>query len=489
MAQETRHEGGADDVGLKTNHPESGTELKKAITPPLLLLFIVGDILGTGVYALTGKVAGQVGGAGWIPIILAFGVALLTALSYVEMVTKYPQAAGAALYVHKAFGIHFLTFMVTFAVLSSGITSASNSAIFLAENVLAAFSLTDTLGDSGSFATSTVIALGFIGLVACINMWGVSESVKLNVGLTLIELSGLALVMVVGFFAIGQGNADLSRVILFETPQDKGAFMAIIGATALAFFSMVGFEDSVNMAEETVNPVKNFPKMLLGGLSITGVVYVLVSVVAVAVVPIGELTTAKTPLLSVVRHGAPDIPIDTIFAFISIFAVANTVLINMMMASRLLYGMAKQGVLPGFLGGVLKSRRTPFAGIIFSTLLAFALVIVVRFWLPDNVIRALGGTTALLLLAVFALVNVSVLVLRKEQGAANHFRAPTVTAVLGAISAFILITPIAQPVENYLIAGGLLGVGLALSLVTWIYNAFFLGHRTRFRDQDAIGRE
>src|SRR5690625_5900853 len=99
--------------------------LKKAITPRLLVLFIVGDIRGTGVYALTGEVAGQVGGAGWLPIIIAFAIAMVSALSYVEMVTKYPHAAGTALYVHKAFGVHFLTFMVTFAVLSSGITSAS----------------------------------------------------------------------------------------------------------------------------------------------------------------------------------------------------------------------------------------------------------------------------------------------------------------------------------------------------------------------------
>src|SRR5690606_26596436 len=114
-----------------------------------------------------------------------------------------------------------------------------------------------------------------------------------------------------------EGKADFSRVILFETAGDKSLFMAIIGATALAFFSMVGFEDSVNMAEETVDPVKNFPKALIGGLSITGVVYVLISVIAVAVVPIGRLTEATTPLLTVVEVGAPNIPIDTIFAFIS----------------------------------------------------------------------------------------------------------------------------------------------------------------------------
>ena len=467
--------------------PSEQPELKKAITPKLLLLFIVGDILGTGVYSLTGKVAGEVGGAGWIPIIIAFAIAMISALSYVEMVTKYPQAAGAALYVHKAFGIHFLTFMVTFAVLSSGITSASTSAIFLSENVLKAFALEESLGDSAG-AVATGIALVFLVLVALINLRGVAESVKANVVLTFIELTGLALVIVVGFYALGRGQADLSQVVLFETQGDKSFMMAVIGATALAFFSMVGFEDSVNMAEETVDPVKNFPRALIGGLSITGVIYVLISILAVAVVPIGQLTESTTPLLEVVKVGAPDIPIDTIFAFISIFAVANTVLINMMMASRLLYGMSKQGVLPGFLKGVLRSRRTPWAGIIFSTVLAFALVLSVRYVLAEETIAALGGTTALLLLAVFGMVNVSVLVLRKDTVEVRHFRTPTVLPVVGAITSFALVTPLAQPAQNYVIAGGLLAIGLLLYIVTWFYNSAVKARRTRFHRPDDIGK-
>ena len=472
-------------VATDPDVPDDQPALKKAITPKLLLLFIVGDILGTGVYSLTGKVAGEVGGAGWVPIIIAFAVAMVSALSYVEMVTKYPQAAGAALYVHKAFGIHFLTFMVTFAVLSSGVTSAATSAIFLSENVLKAFALEEPLGAAAS-PVATGIALFFLALVALINLRGVAESVKANVVLTLIELSGLSLVIVVGFYALGRGQADLSRVVLFETQDDKSVFMAVIGATALAFFSMVGFEDSVNMAEETVDPVKNFPRALIAGLSITGVIYVLISILAVAVVPIGQLTDSTTPLLEVVKVGAPSIPIDTIFEFISIFAVANTVLINMMMASRLLYGMAKQGVLPGFLRGVLRSRRTPWAGILFSTALAFALVLSVRYVLAEETIAALGGTTALLLLAVFGLVNVSVLVLRSDRVEVRHFRTPTALPVIGALTSLALVSPLAQPVQNYVIGGGLLAIGLLLFVITWFYNSAVKARRTRFRHPDDL---
>ena len=164
---------------------------------------------------------------------------------------------------------------------------------------------------------------------------------------------------------------------------------------------MVGFEDSVNMAEETQDPTRTFPKMMLTGLGIAAFIYVLVSIVAVALVPVGTLADSETPLLEVVRTGAPGLPIDQIFPFISMFAVANTALINMLMASRLIYGMAKQDVLPRSLASVLPGRRTPWASIVFVTLVAFGLIFVVTQVMGEDTVEALGGTTALLLLGVF----------------------------------------------------------------------------------------
>src|SRR5687768_17722616 len=165
---------------------EQQPELRRVLGPKLLLLFIVGDILGTGGYALTGDVAGEVGGAAWVPFLVAFAVATITAFSYLELVTKYPQAAGAALYTHKAFGLHFLTFLVAFAVMSSGITSASTASRAFAANAASVFGLgfTDGIG-------ITLIGLGFMTLVALVNHRGVGESVKTNVVLTCVELSGL----------------------------------------------------------------------------------------------------------------------------------------------------------------------------------------------------------------------------------------------------------------------------------------------------------
>src|SRR5215211_7316713 len=138
--------------------------LHRVMGPWLLLLFIVGDILGTGIYALTGQVAKQVGGIVWLPFVVAFVLALVTAFSYLELVTKYPRAAGAALYTHKALGIHFVTFIVAFAVMCSGITSASTASRAFAANMSNAFGL----GVSGGNGI-TFIGLGFMALIAAIN--------------------------------------------------------------------------------------------------------------------------------------------------------------------------------------------------------------------------------------------------------------------------------------------------------------------------------
>lgn len=454
-------------------------ELKRVMGPKLLLLVIVGDILGTGIYALTGDVAGEVGGAAWAPFLVAFGVATLTALSYLELVTKYPEAAGAALYTHKAFGLHFLTFMVTFAVMSSGITSASTASKFFAENLIVVFAL-----NWGSTAVMG-IALVFMAALAGINLRGVSESIKLNVVLTLVELSGLLLVILVGFYAMSQGKADFGRVMVFETSADRSTFVAITAATSLAFFAMVGFEDSVNMAEETRDPSKTFPKVMLAGLGVTGAIYVMVSIAAVALVPVGRLSESATPLLEVVQTGAPGLPMDQIYPIISMFAVANSALINMLMASRLIYGMAKQDVLPRSLSKVLPGRRTPWISIIFVTLIAFVLIIVVTRLMGTDAVQALGGTTALLLLGVFTLVNVAVLVLRGHDVDHDHFHAPSIFPALGALTCAFLVGPwTGRDTVQYQIVGGLLSFGVVLWVFTSMWNRRIRAKQNSPRDVD-----
>ena len=467
------------------NGPEP--DLRRVMGPKLLLLFIVGDILGTGVYALTGSVAGEVGGAAWAPFLVAFVVATITACSYLELVTKYPQAAGAALYTHKAFGVHFVTFLVAFAVMCSGITSASTAANAFAGFLNAGFQLDLAVGGTGIM----LLALGFMALVMVVNFRGVGESVKANVVLTLVELSGLLLIIFIGLYAMTEGKADFSRVVVFDSGSDKSVFFAITAATSLAFFAMVGFEDSVNMAEECEDPIRDFPRMMLTGLGITGVIYLLVSITAVALVPVGDLTNADLgPALNqVVAAGAPDLPFDKIFPFIGMFAVANSALINMLMASRLLYGMANQDVLPRVFGKVHHGRRTPWVSIIFTTLISFGLIIyVVRASASEDGlanITLLGGTTALLLLCVFTVVNIALLALRTDTVDHDHFRTPFALPVLGALTCAFLAGPWArsdEQQEQYKIAGLLMAIGLVLWAVTWLVNRGSRAQKTGFRD-------
>lgn len=444
-----------DGPGFRSEATEAGgTELKQVMGPGLLLLFIIGDILGTGIYALTGQVAGKVGGIVWVPFLVAFLVALLTAFSYLELVTKYPRAAGAALYTHKAFGVHFLTFLVAFAVMSSGITSAATASRAFSANFMA------SLGLEAADGIVVLVAVAFLALVAAINFRGVGESVKLNVGLTLIELSGLLIIIGIGFYALGNGQGDINRAFVFTPEGESGVFWSVVAATTLAFFAMVGFEDSVNMAEECKNPSRIFPKVLLAGLCITGVIYVLVSIAAITLVPADQLSEGETPLLKVVETGAPWFPVS-IFGVITMLAVANSALINMMMASRLIYGMAREKVIPELLGKVHPTRRTPYVAIVFTTLLAIGLLVFA------GGVPQLGGTTALLLLCVFCVVNIAVLVLRRDPVSHKHFRTPTVLPIFGAITCAFLAGPWTgrDPVQ-YVIGGCLVAIGLVLWALT-----------------------
>ncbi len=425
---------------------EEPTELRRAIGPRLLLMFIVGDMLGGGIYALVGKVGADVGGAIWTAFVAAFVLAALTAFAYAELVTKYPRAAGAALYTNRAFGLQFFTFMVAFAVMASGITSASTLARGFSGDSLAHLLGTDI--------PVIPVSIAFLVAVAALNMRGVAESLKTNVVFTLIEVFGLLLILLVGIVAFGDGSADVSRN--FDFKAGDSVFLAIVGGTTLAFYALIGFEDSVNLAEETRRPSTTYPKALFGGLAIVGVLYLGVSFVASAVVPTNELASSSAPLLQVVGVGPLGLP-TKLFAAITLFALANGALINMIMASRLVYGMSNEGVVAHAFGRVLPRRKTPWVAILFTTGLALVLV-------STGDLSALADTTVFLLLCVFTIVNVAVLVLRRDEVEHKHFRAPSAVPVFGALVCVFLIT---QTEAQVILRGGIiLLVGAALYLLS-----------------------
>jgi amino acid transporter len=428
------------------------TPLRPAITRPMLTVFVIGDVLGAGIYALVGEVAGKVGGAVWTSFLAAGLLAAFTATAYAELVTKYPQAAGAALYTHKAFKRPFVTFLVAFAVMCSGVASAATLATAFGGDYLSEFVTVPKM----------IVAAVFIGALAFINFRGIKESVTVNLGLTAVELTGLLLVTAIGLAFLLDGGGDPGRALEFKA--GEAVPLAILAGASLAFFALIGFEDSVNVAEETREPSRIFPPALFIGLGIALAVYIVVTLIAGMAVPVDDLSASDGPLLEVVQLG-PLAMNTKVFSAIALFALTNGALINMIMASRLVYGMAAQGIVPRAMGRVSEDRRTPWVAILFVAALAFALVA-----LGD--LESLADTTVLLLLMVFVCVNIAVLVLRREPVRHDHWRAPTALPVLGAAACLGLIVQKAfDDAVIFAYAGGLLAVGVVL----WAINRALTG--------------
>ncbi|MDQ0755093.1 APC family permease [Arthrobacter sp. B3I4] len=404
---------------METVTEPTKSKLKQAITGPLLYLFILGDVLGAGIYALVGKVAGEVGGAIWIPLALALILALLTATSYAELVTKYPKAGGAAVFAERAFKVPLISFLVGFCMLAAGVTSAAGLSLAFAGDYLKPF----------LDVPATAAALVFLFLIGLLNARGVKESVRANVIMTVIEVSGLVLVIVLVGLMFGRGDGDASRVVAFNPEVSPAA--GVLAAALLAYYSFVGFETSANVAEEVRDVHRVYPKALFGALLTAGGIYVLIGLASSIALPADELNQSSGPLLQVVQATGFGVP-DWLFGLVALIAVANGALLTMIMASRLAFGMAEQSLLPAVLGRVLPNRRTPWVAIAVTTVAAMLLT-------ATGDLESLAETVVLLLLFVFISTNTAVLVLRRDKVEHKHFRAPTVVPYLALASCAVLL--------------------------------------------------
>ena len=420
------------------------TKLKRTVGTLLLFFFIVGDTLGAGIYTLVGTMAADVGGAIWIPLILALVLALLTAGTYAELITKYPHAGGAARFAERAFDKPYVTFLIGFLMLASGITTSAALANAFAGDYLEA--LVPNI-------PSVPVALVFIALLVLINLRGVRESLMANVGATVIEVTGLMIIIGVAAIVFGSGGGDPTRLTTFAEgiPPISGAF----AATITAFFSFLGFEAAANMAEEVKDPSRSYPRALFGAIITAGIVYMLIAIGAVIVVPLDQLATSEGPLLEVIEASGLAFP-PWLFAIIALVAIGNGALLFMVMASRATYGLAEAKLLPNAFGAVLPGRRTPWVAIVVC-----GAVTMVMSFIGD--VGTLANTTVLLLVLVFISANVSVLVLKKDKVAHKHFTAPRIVSVLALIASIALLTQ--QSPQTWLIAGGYVVVGTILFLI------------------------
>ncbi|KAA9130636.1 APC family permease [Microbacterium caowuchunii] len=424
----------------ETNEP---TRLRRGITGLLLFAFILGDVLGAGVYALMGVLAGRVGGLLWAPLLVALLLALLTAGSYAELVTKYPRAGGAAVFAERAFKNRLVSFLVGFSMLAAGVVSAAGLSLAFAGDYFRTFVDLPVIP----------VAMVFLAVIALLNARGIRESMGANLVMTVIELSGLVIVIAVVAVLVSGGGGDVSRVV--QPPEGAPVAGAVLAGAIIAYYSFVGFETSANIIEEVKEPSRTYPRALFAALATAGVVYVLVGLASAIAVAPEDLEESSGPLLDVVEASGVGIP-SWLFSLIALIAVANGALLTMIMASRLTYGMAEQGLLPGVLARVLPRRKTPWVAIVATTLVAMLLTLV-------GDLATLAETVVLLLLFVFLSANVSVLVLRRDPVDHPHFRVWTFIPVLGIASCILLMTQ-QRPIV-WLFAAILLVVGVVLFLL------------------------
>lgn len=419
---------------------ESKPSLERSIGLFALVVYGVGDMVGAGIYGTIGQVAHSMGNAVWMAFVVSMIAALLTGLTYASLASRYPRAAGAAYVTQRAFGFPFLSYVVGLAVVASGLTSmATGSRVFAA-----------TLGPLVGSPPVWLVFAGFLLVLAAVNFWGIRECVAVNIVCTVIEVGGLLLIIAVSLPHFGSVN-------YLETPPASGGlgFPLVMSGAVLAFYAFVGFEDLLNLAEEVKNPRRTMPWGIVLAVLCATVVYVLVSIAAISVVPYADLGDSEkgAPMAQITKAAAPWIPHQA-YTAITLFAVANTALMNFIMGSRLVYGMSRQGLLPRVLGTVHPARRTPHVAI------ATLLIIVLLLALAGN-IKELASATSLLLLLVFALMNAALILLKFRRGEEKGaFEIPTFVPVLGfLVCAALIVSRVADPITGAkapLIAGAML---------------------------------
>ncbi|PWE16588.1 amino acid permease [Marinicauda salina] len=388
------------------------TELRRAVGPLGLSLYGIGVTVGAGIYALIGEAAGLAGQ--WTPLafVIACALAGVTALSYAELSTRHPESAGEAAYVASGLRRRWLAAAAGYGVAFTGMISSATIlrgfAGYLAEFVV----LPDWL---------TMAAL--ITVLAGVALWGVRQTVMAAAVVTLIEVAGLIFVIVA---AAPQAVTDPLQI---DAPLRAAG---LLQASVLAFFAFIGFEDIVNMAEEARRPHRDMPIAIGATLAAALVLYTLVAWTATAIVPGAELAASGAPLARVVEAALGGG--GRLIAGVALIAMVNGVLIQMVMAARVLYGLSRRGLAPDALSDVHARARTPHV----ATLTAAGVIAVLALSAP---IATLAEATSLVTLAVFTLVNLSLAAIRVrgDVSAERVFVAPAWTPALGAAASLAML--------------------------------------------------
>jgi APA family basic amino acid/polyamine antiporter len=399
------------------DNPPRPAALRRRLGLPLLVLYGVGITIGAGIYVLIGAVAMHAGRYAPWSFVLAAGAMALTVASYAELATRFPVSAGEAAYVRAAFDSRLASTLTGLLTVVISIVASATVALGAAGYVRQFVDLPQGL--------IVFIVLGVLGLVAA---WGILESVLIASLFTLIEAGGLIAVIV----AAAYSGLPVAATLLEPPPLDAAVWSGIGYASLLAFFAFIGFEDLANVVEEAKVPHRDIPRAMVLTLAISTVLYVVVAAVAVKAVPLSVLAASPAPL-SLVFRAVADVNPATI-GIIAIVATLNTILAQMTMASRVIYGMARQGDLPRFAGRVNAKTATP----LIATALIAALTLLLALLVP---FERLAESTSLATLLVFALVNLSLLRLHRRQPRtpAPHVRVPAWVPAAGLASCLAMM--------------------------------------------------
>lgn len=383
----------------------------------MITFFGLGNILGAGIYVLVGKVAGEAGYYAPLAFLVASIIAAFSACTYAEMSARYPVSAGEAIFVHEGLNIRWLTIAVGILITLAGVASTSVLAHGFAGYLSVFIDVPQWL-----------MIILIIVLLGALSLWGISESVLVASLLTLLEILGLAVIMVTGSDYLTSVNyaASVANQSLGAIP-----WLGVFSGGFLAFYAYLGFEDMVNVAEEVKEPEKNMPRAILLALVVSTVLYAGVSIVAVQAMSPEALAQSDAPLADVYTTMTGKAPV--LISFIGVFAVMNGALIQMIMASRLLYGMASRGWLPKRLASIHPKTRTP----VNSTVMV--IVIILLFSISLHLV-ALAKLTSYLVLMVFALVNLSLVKIKlKKQQAGKGIRFSILVPLLGFVTSTALL--------------------------------------------------
>lgn len=395
------------------SHSAAGASLQRRLSLSLLVLYGLGVTVGAGIYVLVGITAREAGIYAPFAFVIAASIAGITGLSYAELSTRYPVSGGEAAYVERAFRSTKFSLLVGLSVATVGLVSSATIAIGASAYLSEFIPL-----------PQAILCASIICVLAVVAMLGVLESVGVAAVFTVLEIAGLVFVVVFGVYVRPEILADVPRLI---PPLELSVWSGIWSAGLLAFFAFVGFEDLANIAEEARNPRRTLPLAILLTLGIASVIYLLVVSVVVLAVPMNDLSGSAAPLSLVFgeEHRAAGQALNIIAGV----ATLNGVLIQMIMASRVLFGLARQGSLPQRLAYVHPRTHTP----IIATACVGVLILVLALWLP---IERLATLTSGLMLVVFVVINLALVRLKMRAGDTPEdvFVIPIYIPVLGALT-------------------------------------------------------